>query len=381
VTQDEELVQRAIEQSSLVTLQDGRIKSNVKTGRSTIILREIPSDAPEEEVREIFSFSGCKPVTSIRSEIGDTWFVSMESEDDAKDAILDLKVKKILFRGVPVKARLKSETIVKSYFAPPPPVPFMPMPFITYPPADVMGQYAGGYPNNNGESGKASTSSDQNNDSNRDNYSSRGRGRNTNDSSAAGSPDGANKVSGTNQTNRSGNNERRNDNKNSNNNDRRGNGNSNQQQSNRNGGNRVNRGDEKGNNSKNGAKNGRENSSQPVIEINAVNFPPLPADETHQHQNQSAHEAAPSVTSQSAVAAVKSAPISAAASTLSSSAPSYIMPYSSTGNGEPLKKYSIDDIINIVREIREAPLPDTIKPVSIVYDICYCLICYYNNIV
>jgi hypothetical protein len=54
----------------------------------------------------------------------------MESEEDAKDAILDLKLKKRMFRNVPVKARLKSETTVKAYFAPPPPVPFVPMPFI-----------------------------------------------------------------------------------------------------------------------------------------------------------------------------------------------------------------------------------------------------------
>lgn len=66
-------MKQALDGSSSVSLQDGRIKSNVKVGRSTIILREIPSDAPEAEVREIFSFEGCKLVTSLRSEIGDTW--------------------------------------------------------------------------------------------------------------------------------------------------------------------------------------------------------------------------------------------------------------------------------------------------------------------
>ncbi len=73
LTQDEAVVRRALVDSS-VTIVDNRIKANIKSsGRSTIILREIPSDAPEEEVKEIFNYDGCKPISSIRSDIGDTW--------------------------------------------------------------------------------------------------------------------------------------------------------------------------------------------------------------------------------------------------------------------------------------------------------------------
>ena len=43
-------------------------------GRFTIILRDIASDAPEEEIREIFNYDNCKPITSIRSELGDNWY-------------------------------------------------------------------------------------------------------------------------------------------------------------------------------------------------------------------------------------------------------------------------------------------------------------------
>ena len=64
----------ALENSS-VSIVGGRIKSNIKSGgRSTIILREIPTDSSEEEVREIFAFDGCKPISSMRSDIGDTWY-------------------------------------------------------------------------------------------------------------------------------------------------------------------------------------------------------------------------------------------------------------------------------------------------------------------
>lgn len=121
LTQDEGIVRKSLENAT-VTIIDDRIRANVKGGnRSTIILREMPS-ATEEEVREIFNFDGCKPIVSMRSDIEDTWFVIMDSEEDAKDTLLDLRLKKRTFRGQSVKARLKSETMVRSFYAVKPPV-------------------------------------------------------------------------------------------------------------------------------------------------------------------------------------------------------------------------------------------------------------------
>lgn len=137
LTQDESVVVRALANSTVVTVLDGcRLKAVVKTGgRSTIILRDIPSDAPEEEVRAIFQYEGSKNIVSIRSEIGDTWFVVMESEEDAKDTLVDLKLKKRLFRDQAVKGRMKSESAVPRTFfgvaAVPPPVMYSNM---SYPP-------------------------------------------------------------------------------------------------------------------------------------------------------------------------------------------------------------------------------------------------------
>lgn len=75
LTQDEALLRKALERST-INIIDDRIKPNIKAaGRSTIILREIPSDTAEAEVREIFAFEGCKPISSMRSDIGDTWCV------------------------------------------------------------------------------------------------------------------------------------------------------------------------------------------------------------------------------------------------------------------------------------------------------------------
>lgn len=74
LTSDEAVVRSALEASSVVCITSDRIKSSTKSGRTTIILREIPSDASEEEVRAIFGYDGCKTISSIHSDIGDTWY-------------------------------------------------------------------------------------------------------------------------------------------------------------------------------------------------------------------------------------------------------------------------------------------------------------------
>ena len=74
LTQDESVIRSALEKSTIVSIVDNKIKSLAKiTQRSTIILREIPSDTPESEVKEIFNFETCKPIHSVRSDVGDTW--------------------------------------------------------------------------------------------------------------------------------------------------------------------------------------------------------------------------------------------------------------------------------------------------------------------
>lgn len=133
LTKEESVLQKALENSSVTLIEGGRLKANVKvTGRSTIILREIPSDAPEEEVREIFNYEGCKPISSMHSDIGDTWFVLFESEEDAKDVLIELRLKKRTFRGQQAKGRMKTEATVRSFY------PMPAVPSVLYP-ANAIG--------------------------------------------------------------------------------------------------------------------------------------------------------------------------------------------------------------------------------------------------
>jgi hypothetical protein len=122
LTGDNSVVESALEGSYVVSItEQGRIKASAPLkamgpARTTIILRDIPRDAPEEEVREIFAYENCKPIVSLRADLGDTWFVVMENEEDAADTLLELKNRRRVFRDSPVKGRVKSEPIARSFF-------------------------------------------------------------------------------------------------------------------------------------------------------------------------------------------------------------------------------------------------------------------------
>ncbi|CAK4961461.1 unnamed protein product [Aphanomyces euteiches] len=113
LTEDAALVVEAIKDSKVCSLspEGDAIKPNIKSERNTIILREIPSATEPKVVEAIFD--GCGTVTSVRSDVGDTWFVTMASEEVAVNTLLALRSKS--FNDAPIKARLKSENILRSF--------------------------------------------------------------------------------------------------------------------------------------------------------------------------------------------------------------------------------------------------------------------------
>ena len=322
LTQDENIVRKSLENAT-VTIIDDRIRANVKGGnRSTIILREMPS-ATEEEVREIFNFDGCKPIISMRSDIEDTWFVIMDSEEDAKDTLLDLRLKKRTFRGQSVKARLKSETMVRSFYAVKPPVsPIQMMPggfpgfqYNAFPgaPEDMRAYGYGILPgtvnavNTNNAVGdmleiQRMGSNDLNTHMNGMDLNQKNRDRN-NRSNVHG---GGNNVKGPSNP---------------------GNGPRDGQNRGVKGGPATNgtKGKDNGNMKKGKSNNGdrrdsNESQNSPTIEINGANFPPL-------HHQFDDNTAVPT--------------------------PNYKGAF---------QKYGFEEIINIVQNIKEAELPSTINP-------------------
>jgi la-related protein 4 len=69
-------------------------------------------------VQGIFQGEGCPTTTGIRPDIGDCWFVTFNSEEDALSA-LDF-VRGRTFHDAPVKARIKSENLLRSLYVPHP---------------------------------------------------------------------------------------------------------------------------------------------------------------------------------------------------------------------------------------------------------------------
>ncbi|KAG6623172.1 La-related protein 4 [Phytophthora cinnamomi] len=114
LTADTALLVEAVQDSSVCSLNAAKdaIKPNIKSERTTIILREIPSSTKPEEVQAIFD--GCGDVASVRSDVGDTWFVTMNTEAEAVSTLLALRSK--TFNGAAIKARLKSENVLKSFY-------------------------------------------------------------------------------------------------------------------------------------------------------------------------------------------------------------------------------------------------------------------------
>eukprot|EP00667_Euglena_gracilis_P010095 EG_transcript_10269 len=120
--------------------------------RVTIILRDIPKEVPEEEIRQLFQ--GDK-VQRVNPDIGNTWFVTFETEEDCLAAYEKCQLK--CFRDEPLKARIKSENVLNRFVPadtpayvsqPPPPPPGFPSGAPIPPPFPTMmpGPYPGMYP-------------------------------------------------------------------------------------------------------------------------------------------------------------------------------------------------------------------------------------------
>ncbi len=94
--------------------------SAVKLEQNTLILRDIPSTAKSGDILGIFTNAVCANGTpcpsaqSVRADMNDTWFVSFASEESAKLALQAIRDCK--YNGHPVRARLKTESSMKSFY-------------------------------------------------------------------------------------------------------------------------------------------------------------------------------------------------------------------------------------------------------------------------
>ena len=97
-------------QSVIVDEANLLIKPAFVFERKTIILRDVPADTTEEEVRALFN--DLATVESVKAEFGNTWFVVVDSEKSAVSAVEALRHSTL--HGAAVKARVKNESYLKN---------------------------------------------------------------------------------------------------------------------------------------------------------------------------------------------------------------------------------------------------------------------------
>jgi len=112
-TNNMDLLKDAMRDCPGVTLNAEETHARAQGGssleRTTLILREISADTPREDVEAIFKSEECAPIKreSLRSDIGNTWFVSFDTEDDCVKTAMYLQ-NHGKFNGKPIQCRVKS---------------------------------------------------------------------------------------------------------------------------------------------------------------------------------------------------------------------------------------------------------------------------------
>jgi hypothetical protein len=115
ITEDVDLIKQSLRKSTKIELKESGGTCFIRplttiASRNTLILREIPKYSSAEEIKTIFP--NPDKIFSVHPDIADTWFVSFNNEEDCKvayDAVQDAT-----FKGHAVKARIKSENLLKN---------------------------------------------------------------------------------------------------------------------------------------------------------------------------------------------------------------------------------------------------------------------------
>jgi len=148
ITDNVDTIKKALfECKSIEATEEGVI---VKQEQLTLVLRNIPSATPSNDIIGIFqrlTVDGkpCPTPQSIKSEMNDMWFVTFATKEDA--LLAHKAIIKETFNDQPIKARLKTESITKSYHSAPPQFnPIMPMPEFPMPPQMFFPGYQMGAP-------------------------------------------------------------------------------------------------------------------------------------------------------------------------------------------------------------------------------------------
>lgn len=112
LTSDMSVIIEALQESPYVQLDETsqKVRANIK--RCIVMLREIPKSTPIDELKNLFSHPNCPKWVSFEFAHNDNWYVTFNSEEDAKKAYRYLHEEVQTFHGRPLMARIKAKTLM-----------------------------------------------------------------------------------------------------------------------------------------------------------------------------------------------------------------------------------------------------------------------------
>lgn len=111
-TMDIDFIVQTLRDSSAVTVDESgtKVKPNISVQRNTVIWRDVP-ECTQDEINDLLKELNSPPVQSIKQDIGNMWYFTFESEDDALKLLLGVRGKS--FKGQAIAARMKSEPVLR----------------------------------------------------------------------------------------------------------------------------------------------------------------------------------------------------------------------------------------------------------------------------
>ena len=126
ITNEIDLIRHTILVSKVIYIhEDDTVRAIVKPEQNILILRDIPSSTPSDDIIDIFTRAGMAVTVTaealtayipigVRAEIGDTWFITFASDANARAALK--AIQHVRFGNRRLSARLKTTTAVKPIY-------------------------------------------------------------------------------------------------------------------------------------------------------------------------------------------------------------------------------------------------------------------------